>query len=111
MAKITLCGSTRFAHEFDRWNARLTLQGHLVYSIAVPVHQTGIEVSPQEKRVLDEVHLAKIAESDEILVLDVDGYVGESTRREIAFARQHGKRVRFLREILSEDSAAKQAKV
>jgi hypothetical protein len=104
MAKITLCGSTRFAKEFDKWNARFTLQGHLVYSIAIPVHQPGSEVSPQQKHVLDEVHLAKIAASDEIFVLDVGGYVGESTRREIAFAKQNGKRIRFLHDVAPEDA-------
>lgn len=32
----------------------------------------------------------------EVLVLDVDGYIGESTAREIAYAEETGKLVRYL---------------
>jgi hypothetical protein len=45
---------------------------------------------------LDVLHLHKIDLADEILVIDPGGYIGESTRREIAYAVQRGKRVRYL---------------
>jgi len=95
--KITLCGSTRFATAFDEWNAKLTLAGHLVYSIAIAVH--GKQVSEDQKRRLDWVHLEKIKESDGILVLDVGGYIGDSTRNEIEFAKANGKTITFLSQI------------
>jgi len=44
---------------------------------------------------LDVLHLAKIDMADEVLVLDEDGYIGESTRREIEYAKSKGKRVRY----------------
>lgn len=94
--KITLCGSTRFAGMFQDWNARLSKVGHVVHSIAVPQHD-GAPLTDDEKQRLDLVHLKKILESEAIFVLDGthDGrpYVGESTRREIMWARLNGKGV------------------
>jgi hypothetical protein len=48
------------------------------------------------KRGLDELHLRKIDLADEILVLNVGGYIGDSTRREIEYAQSKGKRIRYL---------------
>ena len=48
------------------------------------------------KEMLDEMHLAKIDMADEIFVVNPSGYVGESTSREIAYARNQGKPVRSL---------------
>ena len=45
---------------------------------------------------LDDLHLRKIELADEVLILNVGGYVGQSTARELAFARSLGKTVRFL---------------
>lgn len=53
----------------------------------------GIEIN---KEMLDVLHLFKIDKADEVLILNVDGYVGESTRREIEYARRLGKPLRWL---------------
>lgn len=57
-------------------------------------------MSPDElaelKGRLDELHLRKIDRADEVLILNVGGYIGESTRRELNYARANGKHVRFL---------------
>jgi len=96
MNKITLCGSTKFKKAFIEWNARLTLEGNVVYSVALWGHQMKKYPSDEEKEILDAVHLAKIAYSDEIFVLDVDGYIGESTRNEIEYAKIIRKNIRYL---------------
>lgn len=93
--KITLCGSTRFRDAFDKANAELSLQGHTVYTCALWGH-AGDSLTANDKLMLDAVHFAKIANSDAILVLNVDDYIGESTRREIYFANAMEKEVRFL---------------
>jgi hypothetical protein len=102
--RLTLCGSTRFRGAFDFWNTHLTLAGNAVYSVAVDAHGEAREALPTEaeKTLLDEVHLMKILNSDAIFVLDVGGYVGSSTEREIAFARSKGKGVFFLSELFPE---------
>lgn len=97
--KITLCGSTKFRDQFEDWNRRLSKMGHIVYSVSSYGH-SGDTLSPDEKETLDLVHLRKIVESDAIFLIGLtydgeDGnlYIGDSTRREIAWARLLGKRV------------------
>ena len=94
--KITLCGSTKFISDFNSFNTKLTLRGHTVYSVATTVHGSdGLEVSDQEKDILDLVHFKKIMDSDAILVLNIDGYIGYSTNREIMWANMLGKKVYY----------------
>lgn len=93
--KITLCGSTRFKSQYEALNRQLTLQGHLVYSVACFARGDD-RVTHSQKALLDEVHKKKIEASDAIVVINVDGYVGESTMSEIAYAEKLGKLVRFL---------------
>lgn len=93
---ITLCGSTKFKAAFEEWNVKLTMQEAVVLSIVIPSHSYGLAWSTEEKQMLDKMHLAKIDLSDEIFVLDVGGYIGESTAREIAHAKAAGKAVRYL---------------
>jgi nucleoside 2-deoxyribosyltransferase len=61
-----------------------------------------------QKAALDELHLRKIELADEVLVLNVNGYVGESTRREISYAEQLGKPVHWLEPVKAESSAQRQ---
>ncbi|MCM0620025.1 hypothetical protein [Nocardioides bruguierae] len=89
---VTLCGSWRFAAEMERLTAELTLAGHVVLApVAVPREPT-----PDERERLADVHLRRVAMADEVLVVDVGGYLGESTRREVEHARACGVPVRFL---------------
>lgn len=92
VGRITLCGSTKFRAEYELWNKRLTLAGFLVYSVAGFGH-SGDVFTPEEKERLDHIHIAKIDASHAIVVINSGGYIGESTRREIAFAEQFGKDV------------------
>lgn len=94
--KITLCGSARFEEEFKSTNKYLTLCGHMIYSLAcMPSDNGGKDwYTESEKQILDLVHLAKIEESDVIVVVG-DGYVGESTIREINWANVRNKLVVF----------------
>jgi hypothetical protein len=94
---ITLCGSTRFKDEFIETQKRLTLEGYIVISVGLFGHAGDEEVwKPGVKEMLDDMHLRKIDMADEIYVIDVDGYVGESTKREIAYATSKGKKVNYL---------------
>lgn len=51
---------------------------------------------PGTKEMLDDMHLRKIDLADEIFVINVGGYIGESTRREITYAKKTGKKVNYL---------------
>lgn len=93
--RITLCGSTRFKDEYALWNKRLTLAGFIVYSVSGFGH-AGDSFTEEEKRRLDQVHLAKIDNSHAIVVLNPGGYVGDSTANEILHAQRTGKEVYYL---------------
>jgi hypothetical protein len=97
---VCLCGSTRFADAFRSENLHETIAGRIVLSIGCDTKSdTDLlalgELTEEAKARLDELHLRKIDLADEILVLNVDDYIGESTRREIAYARAAGKRLRW----------------
>ena len=94
---ITLCGSTQFKDEFMEAKKRLTLDGNIVISVGLFGHSGDNEVWIEgTKEMLDDMHLRKIDMADEIYVINVDGYIGTSTRNEIEYAKRTGKVVRYL---------------
>jgi hypothetical protein len=95
---VCICGSTRFAEHMNTEAERLTLAGMIVVRPEVVAYNRERDqqfVEPEVKAALDVLHLRKIDLADEVDVVTVDGYVGESTRREIAYAEQTGKPVRY----------------
>lgn len=99
---VCLCGSTRFYEAWQQANFDETVAGRIVLSVGFyphaedKAHAAHVGITPGQKVALDDLHKRKIDMADEILVLNVGGYVGDSTRSEIAYARGHGKRVRWL---------------
>jgi len=93
---VCLCGSIRFREAFQRVNRQETLAEKIVLAPGCFQGDDGLDWLPEVKQRLDELHLRKIDLADEILVVNVGGYIGQSTRQEIAYARRHGKRVRWL---------------
>ena len=103
---ITLCGSTRFKDQFMEMQKKLTLEGNIVISVGLFGHSGDSEVREnmdegtltRTKEMLDDIHKRKIDMSDEIFVINVGGYIGDSTRSEIDYAIEQGKKVRYLEE-------------
>ena len=103
---ITLCGSTRFKPEFMEAQKRLTLEGNIVISVGLFGHSGDEEVwdgmdegtLSKTKEMLDDMHKRKIDMADSIYVINVGGYIGDSTRSEIEYALNTGKEVRYLEE-------------
>jgi hypothetical protein len=116
---FTLCGSSRFPAAHDIVNMHLTLRGHVVIPLGMYGHadqpagarfltSDGNEAS-DAKQLLDLVHLRKIDLADAIFVVNVGGYVGSSTRREIEYARKTGKDVHWLFPEAEEDGRSSRA--
>lgn len=104
--KITICGSLKFEAEINHCHERLAMLGHTIYCMVVLPSQKGGNkdwYTPEQKMKLDLIHLSKIEESDGIFVVDVDGYIGESTKREIMWAEIRGKTVYYLSEQFDEE--------
>ena len=94
---ITLCGSTRFKEQFFEEQKRLTLKGNIVISVGLFGHSGDDEVWTEgTKEMLDDMHKRKIEMADGIFVINVGGYIGESTRSEIKYALSIGKSVDYL---------------
>lgn len=84
---VSLCSSTRFAQAFAEANEELTMSG----------------ATPEQKAELDALHLRKIDLADGVVVLNVDGYVGASTAREIVFAERIGRPILYLESIATQE--------
>ena len=93
---ITLCGSTKFKDQFTEQQRRLTLEGNIVISVGMFGHADNEAMTEKTKEMLDDMHFRKIDLADEIFVINVDGYIGYSTSREIVYAKTTGKPVRYL---------------
>lgn len=100
--RVCLCGSTRFTEAYQQANLTETLAGRIVLTIGCDLksdHHLFADCNEAEleriKKDLDELHLRKIDLADEILVLNVGGYIGASTLREIEYAAKQGKSIRY----------------
>ena len=94
---ITLCGSTKFKDKFLEVQKDLTLKGNIVISVGLFGHSGDNEVWTEgTKEMLDDMHKRKIDMADEIFVINVNGYIGESTKSEIEYALKTNKKVNYL---------------
>ena len=98
---ITLCGSTRFKEAYLKAQKELTLQGNIVISVGLFGNSGDNEVWEEGvKEMLDDMHKRKIDMADEIFVINVGGYIGESTRSEIEYAEKNGRKVNYLEPVV-----------
>lgn len=96
---VCLCGSTRFVEQLHAANRELTLAGVIVLAPGV---FSGAEnpdsvtrITAEQKTALDALHRRKIDLADRVLIVNPGGYIGESTSKEIDYARAAGKPVAF----------------
>jgi hypothetical protein len=102
---VCICGSTRFADQMRAANRDLTFAGVIVVA---PGEADG-PVTDEQKTALDALHLRKIDLADRVLIVNPGGYVGESTRREIAYAQAAGKPIAFTDPLQTTTSALNSA--
>ena len=98
---ICLCGSSRFISELAITGWELEKKGYIALGLhLLPRRYTDLPDHLAEaqgvKETMDELHKRKIDLADEVLILNIGGYIGESTRSELEYARAHGKPVRFI---------------
>ena len=103
---VCLCGSTRFGEAFRLAQFEETMKGKIVLTIGCNMKSDddlfGNMAEPAKevvKKMLDELHLHKIDLADEVLFLNVGGYIGQSTFNELEYARKQGKEIKWLEEI------------
>ena len=94
---VVLCGSTRFKDAFFRVAQHLELLEEKICLLPPAFgHADGITWTQEQNEAFDRLHRKKIDLAHEVYIIDVDGYVGVSTRGEIEYATQLGKPLRYL---------------
>lgn len=97
---ITMCGSTKFEKEFIECWRQLTLEGNVVFMIAPFWREPGQrDFNEDVLEMFQQIHFQKIKMSDAIFVVNPGGYIGESTAKEIAKAREWGKEILYLEKV------------
>ena len=94
---VCICGSGRFLKQMHEVEESLTLSNCIVLMIGVNTKDVARNIDFEKyKPMLDELHLRKIDLSDEVFIVNVNGYIGESTRNEINYAKCQGKPIKYL---------------
>jgi len=93
---VCLCGSTKFKYEYRIVNRFMTIRGIAVLSVGGFHHSENYELTNQEKENVDELHKRKIDIADFIFVIDVDSYVGDSTKSEIEYGKANNVPIFYL---------------
>ena len=94
MKTITLCGSLKFKKEMMEVAEKLALEGNCILTPVYPVSEK-IERTSEELKKLKEAHFKRIDFSDAIFVVNVNDYIGESTKLEIEYAKNKGKEILY----------------
>ena len=95
---ITLCGSSRFKEDFLKQQEKLTLMGNIVLGPGIFPSADNKKLNISEEILLDDIQKQKIYMADEILIINKNGYIGESTKNQIKYATICHKTINYLEE-------------
>lgn len=101
MKIITVCSSLRFKDEMMKIAEKIELQGNCVIAPIYPTNPDKDAYTTEEVNMLDKMHKEKIKISDAILVVNVDNYIGSSTKSEIEFAKNLNKEILYYTDIIN----------
>lgn len=101
MKIITICGSLRFKQEMIEIAEKMELKGNCVLAPIYPTNPDKDAYTDEEVIILDKMHKEKIKLSDAILVVNIDNYIGNSTKSEIEFAKHLNKEIIYYTDIQS----------
>ncbi len=90
MKVVTICGSMKFYKEMDKISQKLELEENCC---VIPCINFSNPLSPSQQKLLGELHYKKIDISDAIYVVNINGYIGESCRKEIEYAKAQNKEI------------------
>lgn len=96
---VTMCGSTKFKEDYLRCIEELTYHGALVLFCPIFHHADGIKIPEDKVQMLRDIHMQRIRMCKAILVVNKDGYIGNSTKEEIEYATSLGKDVWYMEPI------------
>lgn len=100
MKLITVCGSLKFQKEIMMISEKVELQGNCVIAPIYPTNPDKDAYTDEEAEILDEMHKEKIKISDTILVVNVNNYIGSSTKSEIEYAKTLNKEIIYYTDLI-----------
>lgn len=92
---ITICGSSKLKDAIMGATQRLTLKGYIVINHGFFHHRDMVPITDEQKRDLDELMFRKIDISDAIHVVNINSYMGTTTKRAVQYAKDHGKGITY----------------
>lgn len=102
MKVITVCGSLKFMKEIAEITEKMNLQGNCMLSIVYPAKSDKDGYTDEEIAMMKKMHKERIRLSDAILVVNVDNYIGSSTRNEMEFAKSLNKEIIYYTDMRKE---------
>lgn len=99
MKIITICGSLKFKQEMIEISEKMELEGNCVLAPIYPTNPDKDAYTEEEVIILDKMHKEKIKLSDAILVVNINNYIGKSTKSEIEFAKALNKEIIYYTDI------------
>lgn len=99
MKVITICGSLKFKDEIIKIAMKMELEGNVVLTPIFPINNNKDDFTEKQLNMLGKMHKEKIKLSDAILVVNVNGYIGNSTKNEIEYAKSLNKEIIYLESV------------
>lgn len=99
MKIVTLCGSLKFQKEMMRVAEKMALEGYCVITPVYPVSK-NLDITEEQLVKLKETHFKRIELSDDVLVINVNNYIGDSTNLEIEYAKELGKEIMYYTDLV-----------
>lgn len=100
MKIITVCGSYKFKNEMVEIAEKMTLKGNCMLTPNELTHTDKDAYTKDEILMIDKMHKEKIKISDAILVVNVNGYIGNSTKSEIEYAKSLNKEIIYYTDLI-----------
>lgn len=105
MKVITVCGSLKFINEMMDITEKMELKGNCML---VPIYNSNKPnkdcFTAKEASLLDMMHKERIKLADAILVVNVGGYIGSSTKNEIEYAKSLDKEIIYYTDIIDKQN-------
>ena len=102
MKTITLCGSLKYQKEMMIIAEKMALEGNCILTPVYPIFK-NIERTEEQLIKLKEAHFKRIELSDAILVININNYIGNSTKLEIEYAKKIGKEIIYYTDSIKND--------
>ena len=100
MKIITICGSMKFKDEIMMVAQKMALEGNCILTPTYLVSK-NLNLTNEQIVKLKEEHFKRIEIYDAILVVNVNNYIGDSTKLEIDYAERMGKEIIYYTDLMS----------